>query len=204
MTADVASMYSRLFRILTRLVVLLGYGWASVVLSFAQAAGQPNHSVFRGVELGGDYNYASQCGCFSPHGTDAWFAIGLPHSFAVVTQAGEQGASNIHGSGENLNLASFLIGPRYRAPKFLHIAPFGQVLLGGVRVSGSAASYGFPGSTHAFALITSAGLDVAIARHFAVRPFEADYYFTDFTQPVNEPQRYLLLGGGVFFRFGER
>ena len=199
-----------LFRLLSwlgiaRFALALGCVWFSVGPAFAQAApGAQTASVIQGVELGADYNYLRQCGCFSLNGADVWFAVTLPHSFAVVAEVSSQGASNIRGTGEDITLTSYLLGPRYSWPRFRRFATFSQVLLGGAHASGSEAGYAFPGSSNTFAMIAGAGLDIDIARHFAVRAFEADYYLTHFDNSVNEPQNYLRLGAGVVIRFGEK
>jgi|HubBroStandDraft_6_1064221.scaffolds.fasta_scaffold05633_2 outer membrane immunogenic protein len=190
---------------IARLTLALGFGWFSVVLGFAQAApGAQSASIIQGVELGAGYNYVRQCGCFSLNGGKGWFAVRLTHSVAVVAEVSSQGASNIRGSDEDLTLTSYLFGPRFSMPRLRRFAPFGQVLLGRAHANGSEASFAFPGSSNAFAMIAGAGFDVGIAQHFAVRPVEADYFLTHFANSLNEPQNYLRLSAGVVFRFGEK
>jgi hypothetical protein len=191
-------------RWITRLGLGLGCASLSLVMGFAQR--------MPAAEIGADYNYVrvnappDACGCFSMHGGSAWFAYSFTRSFAVVAEAGSQRASDIHGSGEDLTLTSYLFGPRYSWRRLEHFAPFGQVLLGGVHAGGSLASdsSGFAGSSNAFGLIAGGGLDVGITRHFAIRVLEADYYRTQFSNGLNHRQNNLRLGAGLIFRFGGR
>ena len=197
-----------LIRYLIRRTVRLGLvlGWSLLSLVPASAQGAPV------AELGADYNYVRAnappdgCGCFSMHGVNAWFAYNFTHSFAVVAEVSSQRASDISGSGQDLTLTSYLFGPRYSWRKSGHFAPFAQVLLGGAHASGSLASNssGFAGSSNAFAVIAGGGLDIGIARHFAIRALEADYYRTQFTNGLNDRQNNLRLSAGVIFRIGEK
>lgn len=187
-----------------RLGLLLGCSSLFLVTGYAQGA--------PAAAVGVDYNYVRAnappdgCGCFSMHGGNAWFAYSFTRSFAVVAEVGSQRASDLNGSGEDLTLTSYLFGPRFSWHRSGHFAPFGQVLLGGAHASGSFATdgSGFAGSSNAFALIAGGGLDIGIARHFAIRAFEADYYRTQFANGFNDRQNNLRLGAGVIFRFGER
>jgi outer membrane immunogenic protein len=187
-----------------RLGLLLGC--SSLFLVMGNAQGAP------AAEVGADFNYVRAnappdgCGCFSMYGGNAWFAYNFTRSFALVAEVGSQRASDISGLGEDFTLTSYLFGPRYSWRRSSHFVPFAQVLLGGVHAGGSFPSNGsgFAGSSNAFALIAGGGLDIGIARHFAIRAFEADYYRTQFANGVNDRQNNLRLGAGVIFRFGER
>ena len=189
---------------MARLSLVVGCSLLFMVTGFAQDGPW--------AEVGVDYNYVRAnappegCGCFSMHGGNAWLAYYFTHSFAVVSELSSQRASDISGSGEDLILTSFLFGPRYSWRRSRHFAPFGQVLLGGVHASGSfvSNSSGFAGSSNAFALIAGGGMDIGIARHFAIRVVEADYYRTQFANGFNDRQNNLRLGAGVIFRFGGR
>lgn len=95
-------------RWIVRLGLGLGCTSLSLVMGFAQR--------MPAAEIGADYNYVranappDACGCFSMHGGSAWFAYSFTRSFAVVAEAGSQRASDIHGSGEDLTLTSYLFG----------------------------------------------------------------------------------------------
>lgn len=193
-------------RNLIRWIALLGFAFgfhlASSVLALAQRAPV--------VEVGADYNYVRSnappdgCGCFSMQGGNAWFAYNFSRGFGVVAEVSSQRASDIRGSDEDLTLTSYLFGPRYSWHKSGHLAPFGQVLLGGAHAGGSFANAGFAGGSNAFAMIAGGGLDIGITRHIGVRAFEADYYLTHFDNGLNNRQNNLRISAGVIFRFGEK
>jgi opacity protein-like surface antigen len=140
------------------------------------------------------------------NGGDAWIAYNLPRSFAVIAQVASQHASNIAGSGTDLRLTSYLFGSRYSLHNSTRFVPFAQVLLGGAHASGSFApgSAGYPGSANAFAMTVGGGLDLKLSRRFAVRAFQADYYFTEFANRVNDHQNNLRVSVGLIFRFGKQ
>jgi outer membrane immunogenic protein len=195
-------------RNLIRLTTLLGLALTLSPMKSALAEAQDLPL----EEVGVDYNYVRTnappggCGCFSMNGGDAWIAYNLTGSFAVVAQVASQHASNIGGSGADLTLTSYLFGSRYTWRNAGRLEPFGQVLLGGARASGSFApgNAGYPGSANAFAMTTGVGLDVGLSKRFAVRAFESDYYLTRFANGVNDHQNNLRLSAGLIFRFGQK
>ncbi len=137
-------------------------------------------------------------------GGNAWFGYNFSRGFGVVAEVSSQRASDIRGSGEDLTLTSYLFGPRYSWHKSGRLCRFGQVLLGGAHAGGSFASNGFADASNAFAMIAGGGLDIGIARHIAVRAFEADYYLTHFDNGLNNRQNNLRISAGVIFRFGQK
>jgi outer membrane immunogenic protein len=164
------------------------------------------------AEAGADYNYVHTnappggCGCFSMQGGDAWLAYNFSHSFSAVGLVSAQHASNIAGSGADLTLTSYLIGPRYTWRKSGRFMPFAQLLLGGAHAAGSLApdSTGFPGSSNAFAMTAGGGLDVELTKRFAVRAFQADYYLTHFANGINDHQNNLRISVGLVLRLGKK
>jgi outer membrane immunogenic protein len=184
----------------TLTVSLLLFGFAAVTTS--QSGGL--------VDVGVDYNYvrtngaARDCGCFALNGGSGWVAFNFSHSVGVVGEIASQHASNISGSGGDLTLTSYLVGPRYTWAHTRHFAPFAQVLLGGAHASGGLApgSSGLPGSADAFAMTAGGGLDISLTRRIALRALEADYYLTRFDNGVNDHQNNLRIAAGVIVRFG--
>jgi hypothetical protein len=83
------------------------------------------------------------------------------------------------GSEANGNVFTYLFGPRvsFGDAKF---TPFVQALFGGAR--GSGAFGGSSGSEEAFAMTVGGGLDWQINRHWFVRPVQAEYLLTDFSE----------------------
>jgi outer membrane immunogenic protein len=186
-----------LIRLAMLLMVLLGC--CSLGSSTAQAQDFP------ALKVGADYNYIRTngppggCGCFSMNGGNAWVSVGLFHDVSAVAEVGSEGAHDIDGTGTSLTMTSYLFGPRYTLHKSRRIQPFGQALVGGAHANGSFIG----GSSNAFASSVGGGLDLNWTAHFAVRAFEADYYFTHFDNGINDHQNNLRIGAGIVFRFGE-
>lgn len=176
------------------------------------------------LEVGLDYNYVHAngppggCGCFSMNGGNGWVGLRLTNSFSAVGEFSAQHAGNIDNTGEDLTLFSYLFGPRFTLRKSERILPFGQVLVGGAHSTGTfepspgvgaglrsfspaAVSGGGSGSFNAFAMVAGGGLDLKVSRHFGIRAFEADYYFTHFPNGVNDHQNNLRIAAGIIFRF---
>ncbi len=96
------------------------------------------------------------------------------------------------------NVISYMFGPRVWMGSG-RLRPFGEALFGGARISDSLVNFG---SENAFAMAVGGGLDYDVTSHFAVRPVEADYFLTKFSDGVNDRQNNLRLSAGVVFRFG--
>lgn len=160
-------------------------------------------------ELGLNYNYVrangppATCACFSMNGGGAWLGYRLTHSFTAVAEFSAQHAGNINSTGEDLTLFSYLFGPRYTWRKSDLFQPFGELLLGGARSSGTFEPNlaGNSGSFNAFAMVAGGGLDLNFSRRIALRAFEADYYFTKFPNGANDHQNNLRVAAGVVIRF---
>lgn len=163
-----------------------------------------------GLDVGVDYNYVranappGSCGCFALNGGSGWVAFNFSHSVGIVGEIASQHASNVLGSGADLTLTSYLVGPRYTLGHARHFAQFAQVLLGSAHAGGSMApgSSGLPGSANAFAMTAGGGLDISLTRRIALRAFEADYYLTRFDNGVSDQQNNLRIAAGVIVRFG--
>jgi outer membrane immunogenic protein len=161
------------------------------------------------IEVGADYDYVrsnaapGDCGCFALNGGDGWFAYDFSKAFSAMAEVSGQHASNPDNSGSNLTLISYLFGPRYSWRNASHLEPFGQVLLGAVHASGAIAT-GSAGPQNAFAMTAGGGVDIGITRRFALRAFEADYYYTGFNNGTNDHQNNLRISAGLIVRFGAR
>jgi len=86
---------------------------------------------------------------------------------------------NIDGS-----IFNFHAGPRFKA----HLGkaePFVHALFGVTHVSFTPAGGSTSFSDNAFSMKLGGGLDVAVARHFAIRVAEANYYMTKFAGAPN-------------------
>jgi len=53
-------------------------------------------------------------------------------------------------------------------------------------------------------MTASGGVDYKISEHFAIRPFQAEYFLTKFTDGGNNRQNNFRSSAGIVFRFGTR
>ena len=100
----------------------------------------------------------------------------------------------------NTNAFSYMFGPRVFLSRTGRIRPYGQVLLGGARLANSFMS---SGSENAFAMALGGGIDYSVSKHLAVRPIQAEYFLTKFSDGNNNRQNNVRLSAGVVFRFGK-
>jgi hypothetical protein len=130
----------------------------------------------------------------------------MRRSFGIVGEVAVPRASNIAPLSADLTLTSFLGGIRYKVKPARVFIPFVQVLIGGAHASGDMApgAPAIPGSANAFAMTAGGGMDIRLSEHFAVRAFQADYYYTAFTNGVNDHQNNLRLGAGLVRGFGSK
>lgn len=163
-------------------------------------------------EAGIQYNFVHTnappggCGCFSMNGGAGWLARDLSEHWAVAGEIASQHASNISGSGEDLTLTSYMVGPRYQIRAGYRIQPFIQALFGAAHASGSFApgTDGNAGSPNAFSMASGGGLNILLSKHLALRVPQVDYYLTHFDNAVNNHQNNLRVSAGVSIRLGQR
>jgi len=111
----------------------------------------------------------------------------------LVADFGGYKFSTLNSAGGNLSVSgtaiSYLFGPRVRFGSG-GVTPFAQVLFGGAHTgditcsttnAGCPASGKIANSQNAFALTAGGGVDIKIARHFAIRG-QAEYLMTRFNQ----------------------
>jgi peptidoglycan-associated lipoprotein len=164
-------------------------------------------------EIALDYTYVHTnappggCGCFSMNGGGGSYAYHYGPQFALLADVEVAHASKVDSGGDDLTLTSFLAGPRfyYRRPN-ARFVPYGQVLVGGVRATGSLAAANSSGanSSVAFGSVLGGGLEYNLSRRFTFRVVEVDYFLTTFDNLVNGRQNNIRVTAGVAYRFGKR
>ena len=166
------------------------------------------------VEISAGYSYVranlipdNGC-CFAMNGGSGSVAFNANNWLGLVAEVGGYHSGNVQSTGLDLNVVTYLFGPRISYRRYDRITPFAHVLLGGGHASGSlytgtATSPGL-GTQNAFAMAAGGGLDVKVARHLAIRLIQADYFFTHFANGVNDHQNSLRISAGFVLRLGQR
>jgi hypothetical protein len=101
------------------------------------------------------------------------------------------------GSGARAGIISYLFGPRISLRKHRRVTPFAQVLFGGARSIDNS-------PMNAFAMTAGGGIDFQISEHFTIRPAQAEYFLTRFTDGTRNRQNNFRYSAGIVFRFGSR
>jgi outer membrane protein OmpA-like peptidoglycan-associated protein len=106
---------------------------------------------------------------------------------------------------------TYLFGPRLSFRNHSRVTPFAQVLFGAahageVTISGcTGASCTPPPAQTSFALAAGGGFDIRLTRHISLRPIQAEYLMTRFSDPTTaagNTQNDLRLSTGLLFRLG--
>jgi hypothetical protein len=153
------------------------------------------------AELYAGYNYVrvSDLGTsFNFNGGSGQFAYNANDWLGLVADFGGYYTSD----GFHAGVLSYLFGPRinFRGHGFRghgNVTPFAQVLFGGAHSIDTA-------PLTAFAMTVGGGVDFKISEHFAIRPVQAEYFLTKFTDGANNRQNNFRYGAGIVFRFGTR
>ncbi len=95
---------------------------------------------------------------------------------------------------------SYLFGPRLNL-RGARVTPFAHVLLGGTVATGG---IGQVGAQNAFAMTAGGGLDINVTKTVAIRPVQAEYYMTKFSDGLNNRQNNFRFGAGIVLRFGRK
>jgi opacity protein-like surface antigen len=133
-------------------------------------------------------------GSYHTNGGGGQFTVSLPFAPVVGLTADLQGSS---GSKYTNSLFTYTFGPRvkFAIPETI-FEPFVEALFGGATINANSGNYGV--SRNAFAMLYGGGLDLRLSSHFAVRPFQLDYEYTNFTSQHQNGFRYQA---GVQIRF---
>ena len=98
-------------------------------------------------------------------------------------------------NGFRAGVISYQFGPRINFCGHGKVTPFAQVLFGGARSIDISPE-------NAFAMTVGGGVDFKISEHFAIRPVQAEYFLTKFTDGATNRQNNFRYSGGIVFRFG--
>jgi opacity protein-like surface antigen len=142
------------------------------------------YSYVRVSDLGDSYNFNGGSGQFA-YNASRW--LGLVGDFGGYYTS----------DGFHAGVLSYLVGPRINFRGHGRVTPFAQILLGGARSVDNS-------PLNAFAMTVGGGVDYKISPHFAIRPVQAEYFLTRFSDGANDRQNNFRYGAGVVFQFGAR
>lgn len=126
---------------------------------------------------------------FNFNGGNGQLAYNLNHWLGAVGDFGGYYTSN----GFHAGIISYQFGPRINLRG--RVTPFAQVLFGGARSIDIS-----PENT--FAMTAGGGVEFKISEHFAIRPVQAEYFLTKFTDGASNRQNNFRYSAGIVFRFG--
>lgn len=160
------------------------------------------------VDVAAGYNYIranappSDCQCFNMNGAFVSADVPLWNWLGVTGKVTLNHGKNISDLGQNLTLMTFAAGPKVSLPMGRFI-PFGEILFGVARGTGSYFPSGDTSSSSAssFALAPGGGVDIGLTPRFAIRA-EAQYLRTSLPNGFGNTQNQLQIGTGIVFRFG--
>jgi outer membrane immunogenic protein len=119
------------------------------------------------VSVGYSYFRLGGSGGINQNGVSGSVAYNLK-SFDWLGIVGDFGGYHASPLGVSLNTYTYLFGPRLTLRNPSKFNPFGQVLLGGSRLTAGG------GSSNQFAYSLGAGVDIGLLPHLALRP-QVDY-----------------------------
>jgi hypothetical protein len=108
------------------------------------------------------------------------------------------------------DMFTYLFGPVIRIP-IPRVTPFAEVLFGGSNTNGyvnlensintGGGNISKTPTQHPLTIAFGGGIDIAVAKHIAIRPGEIDYVLTRYTNPLtstNNQNNFRYCGGFVF------
>ncbi len=144
--------------------------------------------------VGYDYVRVNASGAsFNFNGGSGQFAYNLNTWLGAVGDFG----GYYTGNGFHGGVLSYMLGPRINLRGRGRTTPFAQVLFGGARSIDNSPQ-------NAFAMTAGGGIDFKISEHLAIRPVQAEYFLTKFTDGASSHQNNFRYSAGVVFCFGTR
>lgn len=104
--------------------------------------------------------------------------------------------SGYYVSNPQAGVFTYMGGPRLNL-RGRRVTPFAHVLFGGIVAT---EGIGVPGPDNAFAMAAGGGLDINISRSVAIRPIQAEYFMTKFSDGLNNRQNNFRFGAGIVLR----
>jgi opacity protein-like surface antigen len=162
---------------------------------------------------------------YEANGGSGQFVYNFGDSFGAVMDLGAVHNGNIRNVHLDTTVADFLLGPRFAMHKWSRFTPYVQALFGGaygttsLGVSPGLLVHPTPLTTvippgdflravkndTCFAMTAGGGLDIKFSKHVSIRPFQLEYFLTEFHNPLlnsKNNQGNLRYSAGVNFTFG--
>ena len=146
------------------------------------------------------------CQCFGATGGYGSASFSFNNRFAVEARFSGGATSNISTLGQNLNLYTYLIGPRI-AFHVRRLRIFADVLFGEAHGTNSyfpTSNFGHTTSASSSAIEPGGAIDVPLTTHFSVRALEAQYLHTSFANGSSNTQNQLQIGAGIAYNLHRR
>jgi len=186
--------------------------FASVFASAVVATAQESVPVPK-VEAGLNYSYTrvnpgSGFGAYNANGGFGDVEYNFNKTFGAVAELGANYAGTVNGIQYNNTSFEYLFGPRINL-RHGRFNPYVQALFGGQRFSNGwnsgLVNPALGVSQNNFAMAFGGGVNYSVNDHFAVRPFQLEYFATRLA-PGNSSyfQNDLRYSAGVVFRFGSK
>lgn len=156
----------------------------------------------------GQYSNLVSTSTFWQNGGSAEVSVQMYRGLSVVGEVAGTTTGNAAGSGNGLSLITASFGPRYTIARSIGaeqkrtLEVFGQALPG----AGWGFNSFFPGTANvrtsqtSFAFQLGGGVDISLSRHLAIRPFQAEWLRTQFSNGATNVQNNLRLSAGIVLK----
>jgi opacity protein-like surface antigen len=134
---------------------------------------------------------------FNGNGGSGQFVYNITDRIGILGDLSGFWATNAYNQGAAL---PYLFGPRLNFRRG-RLAPFAQLLVGGVATSSGIGTSGWQNN---FAMTAGGGIDIRVSEHFSIRPMQAEYFLTKIPDGLNNRQDNFRFGAGVSLLFGKR
>jgi len=153
----------------------------------ALAQERPKTEVFVGYSYARLNPSVSGQPSFSVNGGNASVAHDVMGSISLVGDFSGYHVGKIGNAGADVDLYTFLFGPRYSYRDNGRIIPFAQVLVGGITSTfGAVPLNSFVGNrAGGFAMTVGGGVDAKFGDHLAFRLIQSEYFLTRFDEPLS-------------------
>jgi outer membrane immunogenic protein len=149
-------------------------------------------------------NSSGTGGSFNANGASASAAWKIRSRLSIVADFGGYHFGSQF-QGVDGRLLTYTFGPRITLPEYRgRWIPFGQLLLGAGRVSGTVGS--LTAAENGFVMLAGGGLNARFRERLTIRVIEINYLMTRFVRVTDTPgtQNDIRVSSGLIFHFGRK